>query len=78
MNEWIWVSPSEKDDMSDEQRAVGMTSIRADVTFMFTIYVNTERLLIYTINWAHPDRGKMFAYVHSSLLVKQRPMAVGS
>lgn len=71
-DEWIWVPPpdsNEKRTHDPVANKVAIKSIRRGVDPMFTIFVNTEHLLIYTINWPHPDRGKLFAYVHQDLLI---------
>lgn len=68
---WIWVPPPDSNEdrtLNPVANETGMKSIRRGTDPMFTIFVDTEHLLIYTINWIHPDRGKVFAYVHRDLL----------
>lgn len=79
MSEWIWVQPPGGKDSNtgDTSHHIdAMNSIRWSVEFGnrdFTIFADTEHLLLYTINWAHPMKGRLFAYVHQSLLETSSP-----
>lgn len=69
---WEWfppdgTSPTER-NMSPAQKWNGMMSIRNHSGKLFTIFLETEHLLVYTINWDNPQKGKLFAYVHWTML----------